>query len=306
MAKLTFRTSEPGDVDTLVALYDRHYEGGYSACFDRYGPATPRDFWWVQSEKSLTLVEVNRKVVGLIVIGRSGRRLLAEEVILDVDRGERDDLLPQLHEWLTRRFQQARQEVLSIRGAETNAVVLAMARTFGFVFADALVVAVGGRPAAGAPTATGRPPAGGPAHDEDRSPGEGPRGYRIRRARPSDEQALSQLHEETVGPVRASDLKALWTLPDVRILLAERDTFPVGFLIAQVRDGAGRWLVGVRQTHRGKGLGRALAAEALQFFRARRVPAVTTYWGTDSGAIRLARAIGAKTERVFLYFQRPL
>lgn len=34
--KLVFRTADPTDVAALVALYDRHDRGGYSASFDRY------------------------------------------------------------------------------------------------------------------------------------------------------------------------------------------------------------------------------------------------------------------------------
>jgi len=294
--KLTFRPSEPGDVGALVALYDRHYRGGYSACFDRYGPAAPQDFWWVQSEKSCTLVEANRQAVGMLILGRSGKRLLAEEVIVDSAVEGSSDLLRQVHVWLTRRFQQERQDVLTIRGAETNAVALGVARVYGFTFADALVVAAGGS-AAAADSAL--------ASGTDR--GGGPPGYHLRRARPPDGRHITQLHEEALGlPLRGRDLEALWARPDVRVVLAEREKFPVGFLIAQVRDGAGRWVVGVRQAHRGKGLGRALAGQALQFFHDRRVPSVTTYWGTDAAAVRFVHALGARTERIYLYFERRL
>jgi len=291
VAKLTFRPGEPGDVDTLVALYDRHYRGGYSACFDRYGPATPRDFWWVQSEKSLTLIEQHRKTVGLIVLGRSGRRLLAEEVVLDGAGGDPAELLGQLHRWLLSRFRQERQEVLALRGAETNATVLGIARAAGLTFVNALIVAGGGQ------------------MEGALGPGEGrfPHGYHLRRARPADARSVRQLHEETIGrPLRPGDLEALWTQPEVRVVLAEREEYPVGFLMAQVRDGAGRWIVGVREAHRGKGLGRALARDALQFFQSRHVPAITTYWGTDGSAVRFARALGVKTERIYLYFEGPL
>jgi len=281
---LTFRPSEPGDVAALLALYDRHYRGGYSVCFDRYGPATPQDFWWVQSEKTITLIEVNRKPAGVVILGRSGRRLLAEEVLLDSGAADTADLLRQLHQWLTQRFQQERQDVLSIRAAETNAAALAIARSFGFTFTNALVVAAGGE-ADGAP----------------------PPGYLLRRAGPAEGEHIARLHEDTLGQaLRGKDLEVLWARPAVRVVLAEREKFPVGFVIAQVRDGAGRWTVGVREGHRGKGLGRALAHQALQFFRGTRVPAVTLYWGTDGPAARFIHALGAKTERVYLYFERPL
>ena len=295
--KLVFRPAEPADVAALVSLYDRHYRGGYSACFDRYGPATPQNFWWVQSEKSVTVVELNRHPVGLVILGRSGKRLLAEEVLLDAVPEGGDPPLRQLHDWLTARFQQERQDVLTMRCAEINAAVLAIARSFGFTFGNALLVAT-----SGAPGGSGAAGTGGAA-----GAGSAPEGYHIRRAVQTDGKHIARLHEETTGhALRSSDLNALWRQPDVRVMLAEREKFPVGLLIAQVRDGAGRWTIGVREGHRGRGIGRTLAHAAHQFFQAKRVPSVTTYWGTDVAAARFIRALGARTERTYLYFERAL
>src|SRR3990170_3425331 len=157
--KLAFRPAAPTDVAALVELYDRHYRGGYSACFDRYGPATPQNFWWVQSEKSVTVVELNRHPVGLVILGQSGKRLLAEEVLLDAVPEGGDPPLRQLHDWLTARFQQERQDVLAI------------ARSFGFTFGNALLVAT-----SGAPGGSGAAGTGGAA-----GAGSAPEGYHIRR-----------------------------------------------------------------------------------------------------------------------------
>ena len=287
MATLTFRPAGPADVPVLLELYDIHYRGGYSACFDRYGRATPQDLWWVQSEKSVSLIEVNRKPVGLLITGRSGKRLLAEEVLLDGPQGGRRDedaILRQLHDHLTERFQQDHQERLTLRGDESNAVVLALAQRFGFTFSNALVVASGGDSTAPAPD-----------------------GYAVRRARPDEARHIARLHEETLhARARTKDLEAMWKSGDARVFIAERDRYGVGFVLAQVRDGVGRWTVGVRDAHRGRGLGSALVHQALQFFAFRKVSPITTYWAVDAAAARFARALGAKTERTYLYLERPL
>ncbi len=282
--RLTIRAAGPADAATLVDLYDGHYRGGYSACFDRYGPATPQDVWWVQSEKSVSLIEWNRAPAGLIVIGRSGKRLLAEEVLLETVPADADGALRQLHEFLVERFQRERQDALSMRCAETNAVALRVAARFGFVFVNALVVASGG---------------GGKGVQPD--------GYHIRRAQPHDAAHIARLHEETLGvPLRPKDLDLVWKAPDARVFIAERQAYPVGFALAQVRDGVGRWTAGVRETHRGRGLGRGLAHQVMQFFQAKSAPPITTYWGLDRDAARFARALGARTERTYLYFERQL
>jgi hypothetical protein len=46
--------------------------------------------------------------------------------------------------------------------------------------------------------------------------------------------------------------------------------------------------------------------QALQFFASRSVSPITTYWAVDSAAARFARTLGAKTERTYLYLERPL
>lgn len=282
--KLTFRQAGPGDVAALVELYDRHYHGGHSATLDRYGPATPQDVWWVQSEKSLSVIELNRNPAGLIIVGKSGKRLLAEEVLLDRAPEGREEALDQVHTYLTRIFQRARQDVLTVRCAETNAFTLAMAARYGFTFANALLVAAGGSIDAAVP-----------------------HGYAIRRATVRDAPSVGRLHEDTLGfPLHQRDLDALWRGSGVRVFLAEREGFPVAIAIVQIRDGMGRWSIGVREGHRRKGIGRALAHQALQFIRAAHVPAVTTYWGTDGIAARFIHALGVRTERTYLYFERRL
>jgi len=286
MVPVTFRPAGPADVPVLMELYDVHYRGGYSACFDRYGRATPQDFWWVQSEKAVSLIEVNRKPMGLLITGRSGRRLLAEELLLDQGhgRGDEEAVFRQLHDHLTERFQQEHQDRLTLRGDESNAVVLALAQRFGFTFSNALVVAAGGVARAGPPE-----------------------GYAVRRARPDEARHIARLHEETLHTrARTKDLEAMWKSGDARVFIAERDRYGVGFVLAQVRDGVGRWIVGVRDAHRGRGLGSALVHHALQFFASRSVPPITTYWAVDAAAARFARALGAKTERTYLYLERPL
>jgi len=64
--------------------------------------------------------------------------------------------------------------------------------------------------------------------------------------------------------------------------------------------------VAVREAHRGKGLGGALAGTALEFCRTQHIKAVTTYWALDAGAARLAQHLGSKTERTYLYLEKRI
>src|SRR3989449_10732539 len=88
--RLTIRPAGPSDVPSLVEIYDRAYHGGYSACFDRYGPSTPQDFWWIQSEKPVYLIDLNQQPCGLIILGRAGRQWLVEEVLFDTPDAGRE------------------------------------------------------------------------------------------------------------------------------------------------------------------------------------------------------------------------
>src|SRR2546426_9577158 len=88
--RLTIRPAGPSDVPSLVEIYDRAYHGGYSACFDRYGPSTPQDFWWIQSEKPVYLIDLNQQPCGLIILGRAGRQWLVEEGLVDTPHAGRE------------------------------------------------------------------------------------------------------------------------------------------------------------------------------------------------------------------------
>lgn len=292
--RLTIRPADPNDVALLVELYDQIYAGGYSACFDRYGPATPQDFWWVQSEKAVYLVEINGQPAGLVIVGNAGRRLLVEELLLRLsgdakrsDAHERADgtVVRRLHDFLVKRFQEERQDQVALRCAELNAHALMLVHQFGFAFTNALIVAAGA------------------ARTECTVPSP----YFIRRAAPADGRSIARLHEETLDvTVRGEDLDAIWKHSDARVFVAEREKFPVGLAIAQVKDGVGRWTVGVQEAHRRKGIGMALAQEALQFFHARKLTPITTYWALDMEAGRFVRRLGGKTERTYLYFEKTI
>src|SRR3989442_4662406 len=127
--RLTIRPAGPSDVPSLVEIYDRAYHGGYSACFDRYGPSTPQDFWWIQSEKPVYLIDLNQQPCGLIILGRAGRQWLVEEVLVHTpDAGREPARRAELaeagqesgHDLVIKRFPEGRQELVRLRGTGTK------------------------------------------------------------------------------------------------------------------------------------------------------------------------------------------
>lgn len=286
--RLAFRSAEPKDVDALVKMYDRVYHGGYSACFDKYGPIGPQDFWWVQSEKAVFVIESDHRPVGMIIIGKADRRLLVEELLLG-DGGSDESLIQRLHDFLVTHFQKTRQDLLTLRSAESNPVALALARQFEFSFVNALIVASIEAP---------HPPA------EKEAAGRLPAGYAVRRAGPADAKGIARLHEEVLGSaLRPAEVERLVRQADNRVFVVERDRYLTGLALAQVKDGVGRWTIGVRETHRRKGVGMALAQAAVQFIHSKGLPAMSTYWALDSAAAWFAQSLGSTTERTFLYFE---
>jgi N-acetylglutamate synthase-like GNAT family acetyltransferase len=287
------RPAEATDVALLVQLYTRAYEDGYSACFDRYGPIGPQEFWWVLAEKSVELIEVNRQPVGMIILGRQDGRLLIEELLGrppvlprgDVRPDPGDGFLLRIHDFLLDRFQRARQDWMRLRASETNPLALAFARRFDFTFANALVVVA----------ATAKIP--------QRNP---PVGYTLRRATADDVGALGQLHQECFhSELHPEDLKAAMRRSHTKARIAEREGYAVGFSMLETRDGFGRGVVGVREAHRQKGLGTALALEVLQFVREELV-IIGTYWALDAAASAFCQRLRCTTERTYLYFEKRL
>lgn len=288
---LKVREARPGDVDFLVGAYEQAYRGGYSACFDRYGAIGPQEFWWVQSEKSVAVVEIDRAPAGMLVIGRDRNQLLVEELFLvgggaarQPSRGD-DSLIRRLYEHLLDPFKKARQDRILLRTTETNAVALSLAQRHEFTFVNALVVTVGA------------------ARRRMAVPG----GYTIRRATPEDTRTIGRLSEDLLGvPMSAARRQKPKRELETRLFLAEHDRYVVGLAEAQIKDGIGWWTVGVRDTHRRKGLGAALADAALQFFASQRLKTVATYWALDAGAARLAQSLGCVTERTYLYLEKRI
>lgn len=282
--RLSLRPATPDDIPALVALYDRAYRGGYSACFDRYGPVGPQEFWWVQSEKEVRVVELNGAAAGMLVTARSGVQLLVEELVLDTYD---DAVLARLHQHLVRQGRDEGQPSILLRAHEGNAAALALARAFEFVFANALIVA---------------------AHSTAALAAQGADGYAVRRATGDDARTLAGLYSEIAGErQRPEDVAAVLRRAGVRATVAEREGFTVGFVLAESREGGvGTWALGVLPAHRRKGVGRRLAAEACAYFRRRHLRPVVTYWAADASQAGFARALGFSTERTYLYLERPL
>ncbi|HEY3248080.1 MAG TPA: GNAT family N-acetyltransferase [bacterium] len=290
---LNIRDASPQDVDFLVGTYEWAYRGGYSACFDRYGVIGPQDFWWVQAEKSVSVIEIDRSSAGLLIIGKDRRQLLVEELLVAGDghagRADRESgmLIPRLYGQLVEHFKRGRQDRILLRAAERNTVALDLAHRHQFTFVNALVVSAG--------AAAARPSI--------------PEGYAIRRATADDERVVARLSDELLGESFASSRRPSprrKRVGDVRTFLAERDRYVTGVALTHVEAGTGLWAVAVREAHRRKRIGAALAGAALQYLQHLGVKPVATYWALDPGAARLAQRLGATTERTYLYLQKSI
>ena len=134
-----------------------------------------------------------------------------------------------------------------------------------------------------------------------------PAGYTIRRATADDARQVTRLTDELgVAPAPMRRAKPKKSETQAIVWIAERERYAAGFAEARIRDGVGWWTAAVREAHRGKGVGAALAGAALEFCRARHIKPVTLYWALEPGASRLAQRAGATTERVYIYLQKRI
>ncbi|MDR7544528.1 MAG: GNAT family N-acetyltransferase [Armatimonadota bacterium] len=288
---LLIRPATSDDGATIVRFLDAAYGGGYSPTFDRDGPLQPRDLWWVQSEKSISVIEVNRQPAGVLVVGRVGGQWLVEELLLP-GLGEhpgrtQEALVARTTQHLTGLFQHGRQDTLLLRVAEANAFGLAVALHARATFTNALLVYRyrGARRPAAAP----------------------PEGYQVRRSTPEDARAVSRLARD-VDPQRsrADEFERVLSARGGRGFVAIRDGVLVGYAVSETRAGRGDWTVGVDGRHRRRGVGRALAAAVLGAMHGRAAPPLATAWALDPSVGAFLRAIGFGVERTFLYLERAL
>lgn len=289
--QLVVRKALPDDGAALVRFLDASYGGGYSPTFDRDGPLQPHDLWWVQSEKDVDVIEVNRKVTGMLVVGRHRGQWLVEELLLQ-GFGEhparaQEALVQRMTAHLTALFRQARQTALLLRAAETNSFGLALAHGMNAAFTNALIVFRYRGP---------RRPA---VH--------APEGYHLRRSSPADVRAIGRLARETIPDrPRTDEIERVLGTKEGRGHVATRDEVLVGFAIVETRAGRGDWSVGVRDSHRRRGVGRALAASVLGSLHAREQAPFATAWALDPVAGLFLKSLGFGVERTFLYLERPL
>jgi ribosomal protein S18 acetylase RimI-like enzyme len=285
--RVEFRPATAEDTDRLVQLYEPVHGGGYSACFDKYGPIGPQDFWWVQSEKEVHLVLVNRRVAGFVVLGTEGRRALVEEVVGAGAPDPTDDmLLRRVWQFLVDRHRAARQEAVMVRTHEANPTALALVRQQGLGLVNTLRTVV--RPARARPA---DPPAG----------------YTLRRAEPQDAVEIARIHHEAYGE-RLGEAEVVQRVgrPHTRTFVCERNGVRVGYAHAASRGGIDDLWVAVRENHRRRGVGTALASAAVAFLHTKEHPARVNHWGLDVPASALLRRLGFVTERVHLYFEMAI
>lgn len=285
--RVELRPATAEDTDRLVQLYEPVHGAGYSACFDKYGPVGPQDFWWVQSEKEVYLVLVNRRAVGFVVLGTEGRRALVEEVVGSGAPDPTDEqLLRRIWQFLVEHHRAARQEAVMVRTHEANPTALALVRQQGLGLVNTLRTVV--RPARGRPV-------------------EPPGGYAVRRAEVQDAPEIARIHQEAYGDrLGEGDVAQRVGRPHTRTFVCERHGVRVGYAHAVSRGGIGDLWVAVRENHRRKGVGTALASAAVAFLHTKEHPARVNHWGLDVAAAGLLRRLGFVTERVHLYFERAL
>jgi len=288
---LVVRPATTDDGATLVRLLDAAYGGGYSATFDRDGPLNPNDLWWVQSEKDVGVIEVDRRPAGLLVVGRRGGQWLVEEVLLpgfgEYPARTQDALVQRIGAHVTVLFQRGRQTTMLLRAAETNAFGLALTRHLNAAFTNALLVFRYQGP---------RRPAVRP-----------PEGYEVRRSAPGDARTIGRLVREVISDrARAEDIERVLGSKEGRGYVALKAGVLVGFAAVEVRAGRGDWVVGVRDSHRRRAVGRMLAQSVIAALHARPSAPLATTWALDAVAGPFLRALGFAVERTYLYLERPL
>lgn len=288
---LQVRPATADDGALLVRFLDAAYGGGYLATFDRDGPLQPHDIWWVQSEKEVAVIEIDRRPSGMLVTGRHRGQWLIEEVVVpgfgEIPARSQEALVQRMGTHLTAAFQRGRQSALLLRAVESNAFGLILGRSLRMTFADALLVY--------RYRASKRPSANPPE------------GYRVRRSGPADARAIARLvHEVIPDRGRAGEIERVLGSKEGRGYLAVREEFPVGFAAVEVRAGRGDWVVGVRENHRRRGVGRALASPVIGALLARQAVPFATAWAADPASGPFLRAIGFAVERTYVYLERLL
>lgn len=289
---LSVRPATVEDGTTLVRLLDAAYAGGYSPTFDRDGPLQPNDLWWARSEKDISVIEVNRDPCGLLVVGRAGGQWLAEEVLLgglsSFPARTREVLLKRISAHLTALFQRGGQNAMLLRVADTNPFGLLLAQSLQAAFTNALLVYR----------------YRGPKRPSVCSP----EGYEVRRWTPADAREIGRLvREVTPDRGRVDEVERALRAKDGKGFVAcSRDGLVVGVSTVETPTGRMDWFVGVRETHRRRGLGRALANAAIAALGGRGGPPYATVWALDPVSGPFLSAIGFAVERTFLYVEKLL
>ncbi len=288
---VSVRPAAAGDATALTHLLDAAYGGGYLATFDRDGPLNPRDLWWVHSEKDVGAIEVDHRLAGLLVVGRGRRQWLVEEILVEGFDGlparSQETLVSRLSTHLVAAFQRGRQQALLLRAAETNAFGLTLAAHLRAAFTNALLIFR--------------------YHGSKRPAVRAPEHYDVRRAGPDDAREVGRVAREVMSdPARAGEVQRMVASKDGRVHLAHRGPLLVGFAAAEVRPGRGDWVVGVRDAHRRRGVGRALSAALMASLHAHGAIPYATAWALDPIAAPFLRALSFSVERTYLYLERPL
>lgn len=287
---LAVRPAAPDDGTWLVRLLDAAYHGGYSPTFDRDGPLQPTDIWWGQSEKDISVIEIDKRPAGVLVVGRAGQWLVEDLLVEEFGAAPartQAALVDRIAGHLTHLFQRGRQSALLLRVAEANPFGLTLATAVQATFANALLVYRHQGPKRVAP------------HPPD--------GYHLRKSTPADAREVARLVREVVAErARADEVSRVLNTKDGRGFLAFKDTILAGFAAVEVRAGRGDWIVGVRESHRRRGVGRALGASAVAALRARGTAPYSTAWALDPVAGSFLSSLGFAVERTFLYLEKPL
>ncbi|MFQ6088337.1 MAG: GNAT family N-acetyltransferase [Candidatus Methanofastidiosia archaeon] len=277
------------DLNFLVEIYNKTYNGGYSLLFDYYGSVDENQFLKILKKKDF-FVFAN---TGFFVFGDEGR-LTLEECILqckgipswNFEVCEEDEKhMEEVYEFVEEYFKEKNRDKIVLRTVENNPFSLLLAKKFKFQYSASLIISEKNLNKAFEVNVL--------------------KGYKLREYKDGDEYQFSEIHKKCFGEKISKKEFRKWIKKGKGFVLEKGEV--VGFVIAEVRDGIGDWTISILKKHRGKGLGKALLYSAFNFFLESNVQKVfADYWAENFMALEFYRKHGFERKRIYIYFEKVM